>query len=148
MDTIPGIVIGVVDVSSFDSVGSNTVDLFIVFVVAESERAVIDIDGTIVVEVPRNIVVNEYGYLVVTLTRLLVADVVGDLIVDKNEDVVVAVDRNFVVETGPGIVTCTVETSCLVLVGSIFDVLLETFIVDTDESVDSDVNGTFMVDVI
>ena len=148
VDTVPGIVIGVVEVSGFDSVGSNTVDLFIVFVLEENERTFLDIDGTIMVEVPRNILVNEYGYLVVTLTRLLIAGVVGDFIVDKNKDIVVAIDGNFVVKTCPGIVTGTVENLYLALVGNICAVFLETFIVDTDESVDSDVNGTFMVDVI
>ena len=133
LDSPPGVAIGVAEALGLDSVRSVTVDIFIDFVVEESERIVTEVNWAFIVYELWNMVANEYG-------SLFVIDFVDSLTVDGNDMFVVTVGESFVDEAGLGSVIVTV--SGLVVDGGIFVELVVIFVLDESKGIAIDVSET------
>ena len=140
LDSRPGVATGVAEALGLDSFRSVT-DIFIDFVVEESERIVTEVNRAFIVYELWNMVANEYG-------SLFVMDSVGRLTVDRNDVFAVTVGETFVVEAGLGSVIVTV--SGLVVDGGIFVELVEIFVLDESKGIAIDasetLNAAFVLD--
>ena len=140
LDSPPGVATGVAEALGLDSFWSVT-DIFIDFVVEESERIVTEVNWAFIVYELWNMVANEYG-------SLFVMDSVGRLTVDRNDVFAVTVGETFVVEAGLGSVIVTV--SGLVVDGGIFVELVEIFVLDESKgnAIDASetLNAAFVLD--
>ena len=140
LDSPPGVATGVAEALGLDSFWSVT-DIFIDFVVEESERIVTEVNWAFIVYELWNMVANEYG-------SLFVMDSVGRLTVDRNDVFAVTVGETFVVEAGLGSVIVTV--SGLVVDGGIFVELVEIFVLDESKGIAIDasetLNAAFVLD--
>ena len=140
LDSPPGVATGVAEALGLDSFRSVT-DIFIDFVVEESERIVTEVNWAFIVYELWNMAANEYG-------SLFVMDSVGRLTVDRNDVFAVTVGETFVVEAGLGSVIVTV--SGLVVDGGIFVELVEIFVLDESKGIAIDasetLNAAFVLD--
>ena len=140
LDSPPGVATGVAEALGLDSFWSVT-DIFIDFVVEESEGIVTEVNWAFIVYELWNMVANEYG-------SLFVMDSVGRLTVDRNDVFAVTVGETFVVEAGLGSVIVTV--SGLVVDGGIFVELVEIFVLDESKGIAIDasetLNAAFVLD--